>query len=129
MTDKQKAEINSTATAQALLAKWNDAEKKMVACKLEKQEAEAEMVMHVCPYKAGEIFADRKSGKRYILTKITVSDYALRGGYSERGQKYIDFIYTFRAIRKDGHPSMNGTSWVNIDEMYRTGETYDFTED
>ena len=129
MTDKQKAEINSTATAQALIAKWNDADKRMAACKLEKQEAEADMVMHVCPYKVGEIFADPKSGKRYILTKITVNTYAVQGGYSGKSPKCIDFNYTFRAIRKDGRPSMNGTSWINIDDMERTGKTYDFTED
>jgi hypothetical protein len=112
MTYKEKVERYNTATAQALVAKWNDAHSRMKACKLEKEEAEAEMVMHVCPYKLGEIFADKK-GKKYALTRISVNDYALRGGYDENGEKYIDFSYKFVAIRKDGHLSMNGSTWVN----------------
>ena len=124
MKYKEKVERYNSATAQALVAKWNDAHSRMNACKLEKQEAEAEMVMHVCPYKLGEIFIDKK-GKKFALTKISVNDYALRGGYDEKGEKYIDFCYKFVAIRKDGRLSMNGTTWVNIDEVERTGETID----
>lgn len=85
---------------------------------------EDNMIRKICPYKVGEVLAD-KHGKKFVIKKISLNRYALedKGGASNHG--YIDFDYTFVALRKDGKPSNNGRAWLNIEEAERTGETID----
>jgi hypothetical protein len=85
---------------------------------------EDNMIRKICPYKVGEVLAD-KQGKKFVIKKISLNRYALeeKGGASNDG--YIDFDYTFVALRKDGKPSNNGRAWLNIEEAERTGETID----
>lgn len=123
MDYKQRTERYNSDAVQALVAKWNDANSRMERCKQEMRDTEEEIVKNICPYKVGEVFAN-KDGKKYILEKIAVDTHNLRGGFCGKGVKFIDFFYTFRSIRKDGRPSMNGRSWVDIEDVKSTGEIY-----
>lgn len=110
--------------AREMVNSWNSALLEIQNAKRWLLICEDNMIREICPYKVGEVLAD-KQGKKFVIKKISLNRYALedKGGASNHG--YIDFDYTFVALRKDGKPSLNGTSWLNIEEAERTGETID----
>jgi hypothetical protein len=110
--------------AREMVNSWNSALLEMQNAKRWLLICEDNMIRKICPYKVGEVLAD-KQGKKFVIKKISLNRYALeeKGGASNDG--YIDFEYTFVALRKDGKPSNNGRAWLNIEETERTGETID----
>lgn len=72
----------------------------------------------------GEVLAD-KQGKKFVIKKISLNRWALEAKGGASNDRYIDFDYTFVALMKDGKPSLNGTSWLDIEETERTGEIID----
>jgi hypothetical protein len=110
--------------AREMVNSWNSALLEMQNAKRWLLICEDNMIRKICPYKVGEVLAD-KQGKKFVIKKISLNRYALeeKGGASNDG--YIDFDYTFVALRKDGKPSNNGRAWLNIEEAERTGETID----
>ena len=124
MTNKEIKNRYNSPQAHEMVNSWNwalleihNAQRRLLQC-------EDDMIRKVCPYKVGEVLAD-KQGKKFVIKKISLNRWALedKGGASNDG--YIDFDYTFVALRKDGKPSTNGKSWLNIEETERTGETID----
>ena len=124
MTNKEIKNRYNSPQAHEMVNSWNwalleihNAQRRLLQC-------EDDMIRKVCPYKVGEVLAD-KQGKKFVIKKISLNRNALHdnGGASNDG--YIDFDYTFVALRKDGKPSNNGKSWLNIEETERTGETID----
>lgn len=110
--------------AREMVNSWNWELLEIQKAKRRLLQCEDNMIRKICPYKVGEVLAD-KQGKKFVIKKISLNRYALedKGGASNDG--YIDFDYTFVALRKDGKPSLNGKSWLNIEEAERTGETID----
>jgi hypothetical protein len=110
--------------AREMVNSWNSALLEIQNAKRWLLICEDNMIRKICPYKVGEVLAD-KQGKKFVIKKISLNRWALedKGGASNDG--YIDFDYTFVALRKDGKPSNNGTSWLDIEKAERTGETID----
>ena len=124
MTYKGKKNKYNSPQAREMVNSWNLALLEMQNAKRRLLICEDDMIREICPYKVGEVLAD-KQGKKFVIKKISLNRYALedKGGASNDG--YIDFEYTFVALRKDGKPSNNGRAWLNIEETERTGETID----
>jgi hypothetical protein len=124
MTNKNIKNRYNSPQAREMVNSWNsavlaiqNAQRWMLIC-------EDNMIREICPYKVGDVLAD-KQGKKFVIKKISLNRNALyeKGGVGNDG--YIDFDYTFVALRKDGKPSNNGRAWLNIEEAERTGETID----
>lgn len=124
MAYKEKKNRYNSPQAREMVNSWNWALLEIHNAKRRLLQCEDDMIRKICPYKVGEVLAD-KQGKKFVIKKISLNRYALeeKGGASNDG--YIDFDYTFVALRKDGKPSLNGTSWLDIEKAERTGETID----
>ena len=124
MTNKEIKNRYNSPQAREMVISWNSALLDIESAKRRLLQCEDDMICEICPYKVGEVLAD-KQGKKFVIKKISLNRYALedKGGASNDG--YIDFDYTFVALRKDGKPSNNGRAWLNIEETERTGETID----
>ena len=124
MAYKEKKNRYDSPQAREMVNSWNSALLEIESAKRWLLDCEDDMIRKICPYKVGEVLAD-KQGKKFVIKKISLNRYALheKGGVDNNG--YIDFDYTFVALRKDGKPSLNGTSWLDIEKAERTGETID----
>ena len=122
MTYKEKKNRYNSPQSREMVNSWNWELLEIQRAKRRLLQCEDDMIRKVCPYKVGEVLAD-KQGKKFVIKKISLNRCALedKGGASG----YIDFEYTFVALRKDGKPSNNGRAWLNIEETERTGETID----
>ena len=115
----------NSATAQALIGEFVESERQAEQSKKKCEDIKREIIEKVCPYHIGQVFR-KGDGKKYILTGITVNVFTLCGGFGNK--PYIDFNYTYRAICKDGHVSLNN-SYCNEGELEPTGEDIDLKED
>jgi hypothetical protein len=110
--------------AHEMVNSWNWALLDIHNAKRRLLQCEDNMIRKICPYKVGDVLIN-KQGKKFVIKKISLNRNAL---YEKRGvdnDGYIDFDYTFVTLRKDGKPSCNGISWLNIKDAERTGETID----
>ena len=121
-------ERTNTAQVQALLTKWNDARRESDRQREVMKETERELIDCAARFKVGDVLRDIRDGKRYVVAKVEVSTYALKGGWKEE-VPYADFNYTYRAICKDGHISQNYRYVVSEGALEPTGEHIDLKQD
>lgn len=106
MLERYKKE--NSALAQVLVMDWSEKYVEYTKLRKEMNDLQQRMVNEFARHKIGDIVRDTKDGKRYVVTKVTVSEFDLRGGVGGK-ESQIAFEYTLRAIRKDGLPSLNNS--------------------
>ena len=80
--------------AREMVNSWNSARLEIQNAKRWLLICEDNMIREICPYKVGEVLAD-KQGKKFVIKKISLNRYALedKGGASNDG--YIDYIIEY----------------------------------
>lgn len=118
----------NSAQAQALIVKWNEARREADRQREVMKQTESELIDCASKFKFGDVVKDTRNGKRFVVAKVEVSTYALKGGYDE-SKPWLDFNYTYRAFCKDGHVSLNNSFIREESVLEPTGEHIDFTQD